>query len=227
MPYASAASASVGAIVARMVQKAKEHYYYHAVLARDAGFDGIEIVISPDSFIGQFLRSNTYCPAKAKGRSHFQERFRLLADIIRSVGSAWDLNQVGVRLAPAVEARRPAERTNAGPTQAESAVLIQYVVHCLNDYGLAYLHLRESLSPTAVFSEGLAVSLRSYYDGLFISQGDYSGDAATQAIEQGHTDLVAFPSTTSGNEPTEGAEAVVADAFIPQTKAFYQTMKPA
>lgn len=131
---------SLKTIVDRLTQKAIKHYHYAAVLAQDAGFDGIEIVVSTDSFIGQYLRADTYCPPGASGRTHFQDRFRLLAEIIRSVHPVWNLNRVGVRLAPTVQlplgdtasVKQPLEGTPSRPTKAEAAVLIQYVVHCLN-----------------------------------------------------------------------------------------------
>ena len=218
---------SLRAIVDRLTQMAIEHYYYAAVLARDAGFDGIEIVVSPDSFIGQYLCSDTYCPPGASGRQHFQDRFRLLAEIIRSVHSIWNLNKVGVRLALTSLPREtemnthPAENADSKIAGSEAEVLIQYVVHCLNDYGLTYLHLPESSACTAVFPEGVAASLRSYYDGVFISQGHYTSESAARAVAQGHTDLIAFSLPDCPRESARKNGEAIADASVLQAKAPY------
>jgi 2,4-dienoyl-CoA reductase-like NADH-dependent reductase (Old Yellow Enzyme family) len=168
-------------VINRLTEIAREHYQRAATKALEAGFDGIEVVISPGSLIDHLLRSDIYRFSEAANRESYFDRFRLLSEVIRAVHQVWNLRQIGVRFS---------SLTNGAIAQEHTAdALLKYVVYRLNDYGLSFVHLSEADSDAS----SVAAALRPYYDGILIGRGDYTRDSAARAIESGHVDLVSLP----------------------------------
>jgi N-ethylmaleimide reductase len=70
-----------------------------------------------------------------------------------------------------------------------------YVIHKLNDYGLAYLHLVEPTLPVdhlPQYLKEVAAYFRRIYHGTLISCGGYDFEKAKAAMDAGIADLIAF-----------------------------------
>jgi N-ethylmaleimide reductase len=85
----------------------------------------------------------------------------------------------------------------------------------LNGFNMAYLHILEgdmmSGSRTLDYQQ-----IKDRFDGPYMANNGYDFSRATQALENGHTDLVSFASLYISNPDlverfTTGAELTVAD----------------
>ena len=114
-----------------------EDYQRGARNARAAGFDGVELHGANGYLIDQFLRDRTNRRTDRYGGSAMN-RARFLIEAAEAVVGEWDADRVGVRLSP----------TNPFNDMADSspAATFAAAVGELNRFGLAYLHVVESVA---------------------------------------------------------------------------------
>ncbi|MEF8815342.1 MAG: alkene reductase [Salinibacter sp.] len=170
------------------VPEVVEQYRTGAKNARRAGFDGVEIHAANGYLIDQFLRSGTNERTDRYGGS-LNNRLRFLREVMAAVTDEWESGRVGVRLSPLspfndMEDATPAETFRAAASTAD-------------DFELSYVHLVEPAEPkppvagdgetAAVFS-----GIREAFDGALVANGNYDTETATDAIERGYAQLVAF-----------------------------------
>jgi N-ethylmaleimide reductase len=155
-----------------------------------AGFDGVEIHGANGYLLEQFLQSRTNLRTDRYGRS-IENRARLLTEITQAVIEVWGANRVGVRLSPYGIANDSGE--------ADPMPLYSHVIQSLNPLGLAYLHFIEPRSSGAGRAEvnhqnvpSAMVLFRPIWNGILISAGGFTGEAANAAISAGHADAIAF-----------------------------------
>jgi N-ethylmaleimide reductase len=153
-----------------------------AVLARQAGFDGIEIHGANGYLIDQFLRDASNRRTDAYGGTR-QNRMRFLNEVLDAVTSVWPAGRVGVRFSP----------ENAFNTMADSdsQAHFEYYASELSARRLAYLHVLEgdmAAMPSALDYR----ALRSKFRGPYIANNGYDRERAKMAIDRGDVDLVAF-----------------------------------
>jgi N-ethylmaleimide reductase len=150
-----------------------------ALLAREAGFDGVEIHGANGYLIDQFIRSGSNRRTDAYGGSA-QNRLRFLLEVTETISALWGVERVGVRLSPWTDFN--------GMADADPIETFSYAAEALDQIGIAYLHLVEPVGQ----SPALAPSLRERFGGALIVAGGYDRDAAEDAIADGTADLVAF-----------------------------------
>jgi N-ethylmaleimide reductase len=167
-----------------------EAYRQGAINAKEAGFDGVEIHGANGYLIEQFLQSNSNLRTDRYGGS-IENRARLLMEITEAAIEVWGADRVGVRLSPYGIAN--------GSGEADPMPLYSHVVEALNPLGLAYLHFIEPRSSGAGRAEvnwqnapSAMVLFRPIWNGILITAGGFSGEAAEAAIAEGHADAVAF-----------------------------------
>ncbi|HLO49884.1 MAG TPA: alkene reductase [Kamptonema sp.] len=163
-----------------------ELYRSAAQNAIAAGFDGVEIHSANGYLLDQFLQDNTNHRTDAYGGS-FENRARLLLEVIEAVTSVWGADRVGVRLSPSGSFNSMAD--------SNPKALFTYVVNALNRFGLAYLHLVEPRINESATSEKAELTcgyFRSIFQGTIISAGGYDRELAEAAIAAGDADLIAF-----------------------------------
>jgi N-ethylmaleimide reductase len=155
-----------------------------------AGFDGVEIHGANGYLLEQFLQSRTNLRTDRYGGS-IESRARLLTEITQAVIEVWGANRVGVRLSPYGIANDSGE--------ADPMPLYSHVIRSLNPLGLAYLHFIEPRSSGAGRAEvnhqnvpSAMVLFRPIWNGVLISAGGFTGEAANAAIAAGHADAIAF-----------------------------------
>ncbi len=158
--------------------------------AMQAGFDGVEIHGANGYLIEQFLQSRTNLRTDRYGGG-IENRTRLLMEITQGAIEVWGANRVGVRLSPYGVAN--------GSGEPDPMPLYSRAIQSLNTLGLAYLHFIEPRSSGAGRAEvnhqnvpSAMVLFRPIWDGVLISAGGFTGEAADAAIAAGHADAIAF-----------------------------------
>ena len=156
-----------------------------AVNAIAAGFDGVEIHGANGYLIQQFLRDSSNQRADQYGGS-IPNRARFLFEVVEAVVKAVGAGKTGLRLSPT--------NTYNNPADSDSKALYDYVIAKLNDYGLAYLHLRDAAGPVSGHNQVADVTghYRNIYRGTLITNTGYDRDKGNQAVASGRADLVAF-----------------------------------
>ena len=156
--------------------------------ARRAGFDGVEIHGANGYLIDQFLRSGTNERTDRYGGS-LDNRLRFLQEVTAAVTEEWDGDRVGIRLSPLSPFNDMADDAPAETFRRAAAAA--------NEHDLAYVHLVEPAEPKPpVAGSGQVATvfqgIRTAFDGALVVNGNYDTDTATDAIERGYADLVAF-----------------------------------
>jgi N-ethylmaleimide reductase len=155
-----------------------------AGLAMQAGFDGVEIHGGNGYLIDQFLRATTNRRTDRYGGS-IENRIRFLAQVSRAVAREVGASRTGVRLAPYITFKDMADPEIVDTTLAAAEVLA--------DQEIAYIHLAEAdWDDAPVVPKSFRVALRERFAGSIIVAGRYDLARATEVLEAGYADLVAF-----------------------------------
>jgi N-ethylmaleimide reductase len=165
-----------------------EQFAHAARLAKQAGFDGVEVHGANGYLIEQFLKDGSNQRSDRYGGS-IPARMRFALEVVTAVVEVWGPDRVGFRISP---------RGNFNDMHdSDPLALFSQLVAALNDFPLAYLHLIEPLPghPSFTSQEGtdpVAKDLRRIYNGTLIINGGYGKETGQQAIADGTADLVAF-----------------------------------
>lgn len=166
-----------------------EAFRHGAENAKAAGFDGVEVHGANGYLIDQFLEDKTNHRTDQYGGS-FENRTRLLVEIVDAVSTVFPSDRVGVRLSPFSPFGDIGDSDPRG--------LFSHVISTLDKKNLAYLHLIEPRWIADLMGqkdEGQVDNIaifRSLFHGAIISAGGYTPETATAAVEAGTTDAVAF-----------------------------------
>lgn len=174
--------AEIPALIADYVHAAKQ--------AKAAGFDGVEVHGANGYLLDQFLHDGSNTRDDQYGGS-FENRARLLMEVLHAVIEVWGADRVGVRLSPYGTFNDMSDQDTMG--------LFTHVVSQLNPLGLAYLHLIEPRSTMAGGSDKVqedqpsaSALFRPHFDGKIIAAGGFDREGAEQAVTNGQADAVAF-----------------------------------
>jgi N-ethylmaleimide reductase len=162
-----------------------EQYKSAALLAMQAGFDGVEIHAANGYLLDQFLRDKANRRTDAYGGS-IENRARLLLEVVAAVTSAVPAERVGIRISPISPANDLAD--------SDPKALFSYVVEQLNRYQPVYLHVVEGATggPREVENGFDLQILRNLFKGLYIANNGYDLAMAAKAREANLADIVAF-----------------------------------
>lgn len=149
-----------------------------AVLAKRAGFDGVELHAANGYLIDQFLRDGSNQRTDRYGGS-VENRTRFLLEVVQAVSGVFGAERVGVRLSPLM--------SMLGMHDSTPAATFQYAASALGAFDLAYLHVVETRSEAFDWS-----ALRSAFGGRYVANGGYDHHSAAAAISAGDADLVSF-----------------------------------
>ncbi len=167
------------------IQQVVADYAHAATLARQAGFDGIEVHAANGYLIDQFLQDRTNQRNDGYG-GKVTNRLRFLAEILDAVTEIWGRGRVGVRLSPL------GQFNDIGDSDPQG--LFSQVYAMLDARRLAYLHVVEQFpgtSPTALQTD-LLERLRTHYSGFYIANGGFDGARAVAWLQQHKADAIAF-----------------------------------
>ena len=161
-----------------------ETYRVAAENARKAEFDGVEIHGANGYLLDQFLQDGTNHRTDAYGGS-LENRMRFPLEVVEAVLKVWDSSRVGIRISPLGTFN---SMSNSNPAET-----FQTFVDRLNSYKLAYLHVVERFGdapdPEKAFDMGL---LREAFDGVYMANGGYTRESASEALAKNKVDLISF-----------------------------------
>ncbi|HEB82766.1 MAG TPA: alkene reductase [Gammaproteobacteria bacterium] len=159
-----------------------EQYRHAAAMAKQAGFDGVEIHAANGYLLDQFLRDGSNQREDEYGGS-VQNRMRFLNQVIDAVYESWNRQNVGVRLSPE---NRFNSMSDSDPQQHFS-----YFISQLNAHAPVYIHLLEGDMISGERNVNYP-ALRDAFDGLYIANNGYDKERAEKVLAEGNADLVAF-----------------------------------
>ena len=157
-------------------------YKHAAKMAKQAGFDGIEIHAANGYLIDQFLRDGSNQRDDEYGGSQ-ENRMLFLNQVLDAVLDVWPNNRVAIRLSP--------ENSFNSMSDSDPQAHFSYFITQLNSRDLAYLHILEG----DMVSQQRKVdyrALRAAYHGLYMANNGYDKARAQAAISNGDCDLVSF-----------------------------------
>jgi len=170
------------------VQDIVDQFRAAAQRAKQAGFDGIEILAANGHLVEQFLHDSSN-----KRTDHYggttENRTRFLMEIFRAVSEVWSSQHVGVRVSPS--------STFNGMGDSNPRSLYRDLTQQLNDLNPAYLHVIEPrISGADTVAPGeepvAAPRLARIFKGPVIAAGGFEPRSAAAAISQGDVALISF-----------------------------------
>jgi len=157
-----------------------------ARLAKEAGFDGIEIHGANGFLIDQFLQSGTNKRTDRYGGS-LENRLRFALEVVEAVAGVWGKDRVGLTLSPGGNHKGIRDES---PIETFSAA-----ARALDAAGLGYLHVME-LSIGELRTTAL---MRENFGGTIMTSEGYTRESAEEALQTGVADLVAFGRAFTAN----------------------------
>lgn len=164
------------------IQSIIADYKQAALNAKAAGFDGIEVHAANGYLLDQFLKDGTNKRTDSYG-GNFENRTRIVLEVLNTVLEVWDSQQVGIRISP--------KGTFNSMTESDPQGLYNYFVDKLNTFNLAYLHVVEGFGEDngQNFDYG---QIRKIFQNAYIANGGYNGSTADENIANNQSDFVAF-----------------------------------
>ncbi|XP_004343909.1 NADH:flavin oxidoreductase/NADH oxidase [Capsaspora owczarzaki ATCC 30864] len=175
------------ALTVEEIAEVVEQYRNAAKLAREAGFDGIELHGANGYLIEQFLSPKSNIRTDQYGGSD-ENRARFLFEVVEAVLQEWPSARVGLRLSPAGVFGDVLHPT---PLETFSPIIAR-----LNQYKLAYLHLidprkQSELLPESGISQ-LIHTLSRLSTSPVIGADGFDRDTAAAAVKNGSFEAIAF-----------------------------------
>lgn len=202
VPRALAADEIPG-LVASYVQGAKN--------AIAAGFDGVEVHGANGYLIDQFLRDGVNDRTDAYGGS-LENRARFLFEVLTAVTAAIGSDRVGLRTSPL--------NSYNSMRDSDPVALTAFLAERLNAFHLAYWHVMRADFFQAQTGDVMPVA-RQHYRGVLVGNMGYSAAEATQAIQDGQLDAVAFGTSFLANPDLPARFKTGAALNTPDASTFY------
>ena len=167
------------------IARAIDEFAASAALAREAGFDGVELHGANGYLIDQFLNTASNQRSDEWGGT-IEGRVRFALAVARRAADAVGAGRVGIRLSPHGVFGGMADDPEL------DAVYLRLVAG-LSELGLAYIHLvdHSSLGAPPV-PQALKDGLRAGFRGRTILAGGYDAASAEADLAAGRADLIAF-----------------------------------
>ncbi|MFA6045618.1 MAG: alkene reductase [Phycisphaerales bacterium] len=159
-------------------------YSHAAKVAKDAGFDGVELHGANGYLPDQFLRDGTNHRTDSYGGS-IANRARFMLEAVDALVGVWGAGRVGVRLSPSGRFN-----TMEDSTPRET---FGHVVRELAARNIAYAHIMERTMIDEAPKDEIPVSFfRPLFPGVIVTNGGFTFDKATAYIKEGWADAIAF-----------------------------------
>ena len=198
------------------VHEVVDQFRHAARVARDAGFDGVEIHGANGYLVDQFLQSGSNARTDEYGGS-VERRARFLLEVVDAAQSVWGAGRVGVRLSPG--------GTNNGVHDDDPVATFGYAARALESLGgLAYLHVVEAPVGTSGPDDRAVCAtelVRPLFGGTLITTGGYSPESGERALDKGCADLVGFGRLFIANPDLPERVRTGAELAEPDRATFY------
>lgn len=170
------------------IQETIQEFKHAANMAKDAGFDGVEIHSSNGYLFHQFFNKNANQRTDDYG-GNIPNRARFFFDVIEAISEVWPENQIGCRFNPSLH------KSFGIVASEESIPTFDYIIEKLNAYDLAYVHLSEpftDVSDVPYLETEIARHYRKIYKGTLMINNGFDRESGNKVIEDGDADLVAY-----------------------------------
>ncbi|EQC40444.1 N-ethylmaleimide reductase [Saprolegnia diclina VS20] len=177
-----------------------------------AGFDGVEVHAANGFLVDQFLKASSNTRTDAYGGSP-ENRTRFLREVVSAVVDAIGGDRVGVRFSP----------LNTGfiaSSETDPEAFAAYVASTINAFDVAYVHAVRRDNAGQLTGDIVPI-FRQHYKGTLVTNAQYSQDEATEAIEKGETDAVAFGKAWLANADLVARFERQAPLNTPDPSTFY------
>jgi len=160
-------------------------------VARDAGFDGVQIQGGFVYLFQQFMQENLNLRTDNYGGS-IENRARLLFEALEAVLGAWPSSRVGVKAGTMMPERGGFRSLPSTLPTAE------YVYRRLNDYDLSHVMLMRQLADLSgtpiepLQGDGVLHHFRKLYSGTLMLNVDISPKRGEQFLSDGLGEMIAF-----------------------------------
>jgi 2,4-dienoyl-CoA reductase-like NADH-dependent reductase (Old Yellow Enzyme family) len=182
-------------------------YKQGAEYAKAAGFDGVELHGANGYLLDQFLQSGSNHRTDKYGGS-VENRARLMLEVTDAVAEVWGPGRVGMHLAPRGDTH--------GISDANPAETFGYVARELGKRKIAFLLAREYEAPG-----WLGPRLKEEFGGVYIANEKFTFETATDVVERGDADAVAFGKLWIANPDLVERFRREAELNEPQPATFY------
>ena len=160
------------------IQEIVAQYKHAAELAKEAGFDGVELHAANGYLIDQFLQSKTNVRDDEYGGS-IENRARLLLQVVDAFIEVWGAGRVGVHLAPRGDSH---DMGDDNPLAT-----FGYVVEQLDQRNVGFIFTREYVA-----EDSLMPQLRPKFKGVWIANEALTAESAKQILATEQADAVSF-----------------------------------
>ncbi len=179
--------------------------------AKLAGFDGVEIHGANGYLIDEFLRDSANQRTGPYGGS-WENRARLLFEILTAVSTVWSSDRIGLRLSPLNSFNSMRDSDPIG--------LYTWLAGQLNRFSLAYLHVMRG-DLYQIQQGDVLTPMRKAYQGVLVSNMFYTPEEAAQAVESGAVDAIAFGTSYLANPDLPERIRAGAPLQTPDPSTFY------
>lgn len=190
-------------------------YEQGARLAKEAGFDGVEIHNANGYLLDQFLRDGTNHRTDSYGGS-VVNRSRLTLEVVEAVCGVWGAERVGIRFSPSGVFN---DMRDSNPLETFSHVLRE-----LSSKGLAYAHITQVTAQDIAHGATAGVGpreLRPFFSGPVVSAGGFDADSGNAAIREGWADAIAYGVPFLSNPDLPERFRIGAPLNTPDESTFY------
>jgi len=167
------------------IKAVQQEYLVAALNAKEAGLDGIEFHCANGYLMDEFLQSCSNIRTDEYGGS-FENRFRMIAEVLELLLSVFPSNRIGVRISP--------NGSFGSMGSADNPQAFSYYLERFAAMNLAYIHIMDglafgfhNLSPPFTLAD-----TRHIYKGTIIGNCGYDKESAEAAVQSGNADMIAF-----------------------------------
>lgn len=175
------------ALSGEQIQQTIKDYINAAKMAKEAGFDGVEVHSANGYLLDEFLQSHTNKRTDVYGGS-LDNRVRLLREVFEAIrdSGSFPANRIGFRFSP---------NGSFGDMGSEdNKEAFTYFAKVMNGYKPAYLHIMDSGAFGFHQKCDLvtAADMRKVFDGPIMCNCGLTVDVAEGMVRSGAADLCAF-----------------------------------
>lgn len=176
------------AMTIQEIQETIQEFKSASQMAKEAGFDGVEIHSSNGYLFHQFFNMNANKRTDDYG-GNMQNRARFFFEVLEAIAEVWPENRIGCRFNPSLH-------NVFGITATEESIpTFDYIIEKLNAYDLAYVHLSEPFSDVSeipYLETEIAKHYRKIYKGTLMINNGFDRESGNKVIKEGDADLVAY-----------------------------------
>jgi N-ethylmaleimide reductase len=167
-----------------------EQFRTSAILAKKAGFDGLELHGANGYLVDQFLRDSTNKRTDKYGGS-IENRCRFALEVMDALISVYGADKVGIKLSPV---SRYQDMYDSDPVP-----LYAHLLKELQNKNVAFVELVEAVDEDSLYEKtpiqqipNVLQAFRPYFKNVIIANNGFDFNKANESISNGLCDLVSF-----------------------------------